>query len=251
MNLTKACLRSAFSVMAFWGGVSTAVAQAPQPVEAVREFETRAQLEAQAKEAEAQHRTSEAWLLRTRLEEGDFQEGDRIIVMLETSAASQRIDTIAVRAGKILQLPRMADLSLDGVLRSELNERLVKHLAQYLKDPGARTTPLLRVAVLGSVGRQGFYYTSADLPLTELVMKAGGPAGDEDLNKMIIRRGTDVIWSAQATQTAVHDGLSLDRLHLRAGDEVFIPARRNFSWTNLISVTLGSAALLLSLARLW
>src|SRR5258708_9858805 len=46
------------------------------------ELESRSTLEAEAAKAEAQHRKSEAWLLRTRLQKGDFQDGDRIIVKL-------------------------------------------------------------------------------------------------------------------------------------------------------------------------
>src|SRR2546423_607947 len=48
-----------------------------------RQFETRAQLDSLANAAEKAHRTGEAWLLRTRLEKGDFQEGDRIWVAVE------------------------------------------------------------------------------------------------------------------------------------------------------------------------
>src|SRR5437660_8778640 len=104
-------------------GQSTTVTGRPS------EFETRADLEARAQLAESQHRTSEAWLLRNRLEKGDFQEGDRIVWTLHTSAIQQPIETVTVRVGKVVPLLRLDDLKLDGVLRSELNDRLVHHLA--------------------------------------------------------------------------------------------------------------------------
>ena len=47
------------------------------------QFETRAELEEAARNAELQHRSSEAWLLRARLQRGDFQEGDRILVSID------------------------------------------------------------------------------------------------------------------------------------------------------------------------
>ena len=55
-------------------------AQTVRPAGSTRDLEDRAALETQAADAEAQHRTSEAWLLRSRLQKGDFQDGDRIVV---------------------------------------------------------------------------------------------------------------------------------------------------------------------------
>jgi hypothetical protein len=227
----------------------SAVAQTA-PREAPSQFETRADLEAQAKIAEAQHRTSEAWLLRNRLEKGDFQEGDRILVNLHTSAAIQTAETLTVRAGKVIQMPRMDDLSLEGVLRSELTARFVKYLGKYLQDSSARVTPLMRLRVMGAVGRPGFYDTSTDLLLSDILMKAGGPAGDADLNKVKIRRGLTLIWGEKDTRTALTDGMSLDHLHLRAGDEIEVGARRHIQWFNAISLGLGIITLAVTLIRI-
>ncbi len=213
------------------------------------EFESRAELESQVRLAETQHRTSEAWLLRTRLEKGDFQEGDRIVVMLHSSAAAKPLDTLIVRAGKLIQLPKMDDLSLEGVLRSELNDRFVKHLAKYLQDPEARTTPLLRVGVFGSVGAPGYYYLSADVVLNDVIMRAGGPGANADLSKVLVRRGDAVIWNENETRTALSEGLSLDRLHLRAGDNIMIGARRDIQWLSVLSVVIGLAGLSIALFR--
>jgi protein involved in polysaccharide export with SLBB domain len=213
-------------------------------------FETRAELEAQAKTAEAQHRTSEAWLLKTRLEQGDFQEGDRIVIVLPN--VSQNADTVVVREGKVVQLPRMSDFQLQGVLRSELNTRLTEHLAKYLQDPTVRATPLLRLSVFGEVGRPGFLYGPADVLLTDVIMKAGGPTPLADLDKVVIKRGSDVIWPEQAVRTALTDGLSLDRLHLRAGDEIVVGRRRQISWMTvlqIVSTVFFAATAIVSLSR--
>jgi protein involved in polysaccharide export with SLBB domain len=110
-------------------------------------------------------------------------------------------------------------------------------------------TPLLRVAVLGQVRSPGYYYTPADVLLSDVIMKAGGPATDADMNKAIIRRGGETIWNAQDTRTALSDGLSLDRLHLRAGDEIYLPEQRHFSWTTAAQIGLGLATVALALFR--
>jgi protein involved in polysaccharide export with SLBB domain len=216
-------------------------------VNGTRGLEERATLEAEARTAEAQHREGEAWLLRNRLQRGDFQEGDRIFVKLLGSIPFN--DTITVRAGKILPLPQMDALSLDGVLRSELTGRLSSHLAKFLRDSSVQATPLLRLAVLGAVRLPGYYYTPADVLLSDVIMKAGGPAG-ADLGKMVIRRGSETIWNARDTQTALSDGLSLDRLHLRAGDELYLPAEGGgLNWLLVLELTATIASLLFAFTR--
>jgi protein involved in polysaccharide export with SLBB domain len=219
-----------------------------------REFESRAEIEAQAKAAEAQHRTGEAWLLRQRLEKGDFQDGDRIVIHLQGNSLMPKDfvgipDTNIVRAGRHLEFPRMADLSLDGVLRSELNDRLTAHFAQYIREPTVRSTPLVRIAVLGQVGKPGYVYTLADAPLSDLIMQAGGPSGSADMAGITIRRGADMIWDQQDTRAALADGMSLDRLHLRAGDEIEVPQRRDISWIAVVSAGLSVTVLVLTIFR--
>jgi hypothetical protein len=206
-------------------------------------LETRAALEAKAVTAEAQHRTGEALLLRSRLERGDFQDGDRIVVKLLGSGAMVpnlmgANDTIVLRAGKRMQLPQMEDLSLDGVLRSELNAKVSSHLAKYLKDSTVSVTPLIRLAVVGQVRAPSFYYTTVDVLLSDMIVKAGGPNGNADwLGNVEIRRGTETIWSAKDARTAMTDGISLERLNLRTGDEIYVDEQKSgFSWSTVFQV---------------
>lgn len=213
-----------------------------------RQFETRAELEAQATAAENAHRTGEAWLLRSRLDKGDFQDGDRILVAVEGANIMTKPETLVVRTGKRLELPRMADLSLEGVLRAELADRLKQHLGEYIKDPVVRATPLVRVAVLGIVQRPGYFYTAADIPLSDVIMAAGGPGGNADLGKVTVRRGTEVIWDAKDARTALADGLSIDQLHMRAGDEINVGEKRNFPWTTVLSIAIPIVSVIVTRA---
>jgi protein involved in polysaccharide export with SLBB domain len=217
---------------------SLSAAQAPDVRLAL---ESRARLEAEARAAESANRTAEAWLLRSRLASGDFQEGDRIVVTLQSNPASS--DTMQVRAGKMLLFPRMSAVSLQGVLRSELTDTLRRHLSKYLTNPDVRATPLLPVAVLGSVRNPGFFYAPADFLVRDVIMRAGGPASDADLSKAIIRRAGKTIWDVNDVRVAIADGLSLDRLHLHAGDEIYVPPqRRRFQLSTVLTVVSAAAA---------
>lgn len=204
-------------------------------------YESRASLEAEARSAESTNRMTEALLLRARLKSGDFQEGDRIVVKVESDSSAA--DTMQVRAGKVLQFPHMAELSLDGVLRSELNDKLRQHLGKYLKNPEVRATPLLPLAVLGSVRNPGFMYVPADYVLRDLIMRAGGPAPEADVGETIVRRSGKTIRDAQNVREAFTNGMSLDRLRLRAGDEVYVPAQQHrFQLSTILSIVSAAAA---------
>lgn len=214
-----------------------------------RHFETRAELDSLATAAENGHRTSEAWLLRTRLEKGDFQDGDRIWVVVEGANIMTKPETLVVQSGKngrYIQLPRMDDLPLDGVLRSELVDRFRDHLAKYIKEPVVRAVPLVRIAVLGSVGHPGYFYTAADIPLSDVIMQAGGPGTNADLSKVSVRRGAEVIWEGKDAQAALADGMSIDQLHMRAGDEIDIGEKRHFPWLTTLSIAVPILAIFLS-----
>jgi protein involved in polysaccharide export with SLBB domain len=219
---------------------------------AQREYESRNELETQARAAENAHRANEAWLLRQRLEKGDFQDGDKIVLNVQASLMAGPLDipeTLTVRAGRRIEFGRMGELSLGGVLRSELTEKVRDHLAQFVKEPVVHTTTLVRVGVLGFVARPGFFYSPADRPLSDVLMLAGGPGQEANISGVTVRRGDDVIWSAQDTHTAIADGLSLDRMHLRAGDEIVVPQKRHIQWLAITSFAVslvGTAVYLLS-----
>lgn len=213
---------------------------------APRQYEGRAQLEREVSTAEAAGRVSDAWLLRSRLEKGDFQEGDRIIIVMD---ANPRPDTLQVRAPKVLQFPGIEDLSLEGVLRSELNDAIRRHLARYFRNAEVRATPLVPLAVLGSVGSPGYYYTPADALLRDVIMRAGGLQAAA-LDKTVVRRAGEVIWNSADVHVALADGISVDKMHLRAGDEIFVPERKRRSAATVLTITSATAVLLTTVIQL-
>jgi protein involved in polysaccharide export with SLBB domain len=76
------------------------------------------------------------------LRNGDFLPGDRIyIVVLGDSALT---DTFTVRGDRRLQLPNIPDVTLSGVLDSELNTFLTTELSRYLKNPTVTATGMVR-----------------------------------------------------------------------------------------------------------
>ena len=177
---------------------------------------------------------SKASALRVRLRDGDFRPGDRIALAIEGNVAV--IDTVPVTAGSKINLKDIGDIPLAGVLRSELQGHLTKHISKYIRDASVRTTPLIRLSVLGPVGKPGFYFMPTDIPLSDAIMRAGGPGSTADLNKSVVRRDTEQLYDNRNTRSALNEGLTLDQLSLRDGDSIEVGEKSQRGWTQIASV---------------
>lgn len=182
--------------------------------------------------------TAEAAQIRQRLQYGDFRVGDRILLSVE---GEQTIpDTVIVEPGQVVDLPVFGEIPVGGVLRSEITEHLTGELGAFIREPEVRASGLVRVAVLGAVGDPGFYTMPAETVLGDAIMVAGGPAGNANVDKVRVRRGTEEIMDGATTSLALQRGLTLDQLNIQDGDQVNIPTRRGF--LQLLSITTGVIA---------
>ncbi len=175
-----------------------------------------------------QRAQEDADALRGRLEQGDLRVGDRVVLRVE--GEPQLPDTLAVQPGPRITLPVIGPISLEGVLRSELEEHLTRELGRFIQDPVVQARALIRLSVRGSVGQPGFYTVPADMLLSEALMRAGGPADDANLDELRIERGEETFLSGQPLQQALVEGRTLDQLDVRAGDQIYVPTREGTRW---------------------
>ena len=195
------------------------------------------------------HSAVAANLIRTRLENGDFQAGDRIFLRVDGEA--QLTDTFTVAPGPELALPQLGAVPLKGVLRQELQPRLAEYLARYLRNPVVQVRPLIRVLVEGEVSRPGFYGVAPQQPLADVISAAGGFTPHSQPTGIRVQRGSTTIWEGPALQQSLSRGDSFDYLNLRAGDRVLVPARGDTERTvRIIGVLVGSALAVYSLTRI-
>jgi protein involved in polysaccharide export with SLBB domain len=195
----------------------------------------------------------EAALIRQRLEEGDFQVGDRISLSVE---GEQRLnDTFTVETGRVLVLPQIGEIALAGVLRSELNDYLTRRLGQFIRSPVIQSRSLVRVAIMGAVGRPGFYTVPTSILMEDVLNTAGGPSPQAKLLEIRIERGEQRIWDGEALQAAITEGRTLDYLGLRAGDRVLVPqGGRGLSTESrirILTLLLTVPGLILGLTRIF
>lgn len=183
--------------------------------------------------------------IRNRLQFGDFRVGDRFVITVRQD--SVRADTASVRDSLKVSILNLPDVSLAGVLRSELDERMSAHVARFLRNVTVRTNVLTRVAVFGAVAVPGYYHASPDRPITDLVMLAGGPAPNANLNELTIRRGTALLVSGKDSKRLVKDGRTLEQIDVRSGDEVHIPLKKKINWQFVIQIFFILSSLLFAL----
>lgn len=188
--------------------------------QALREYEEAAAAEGYSRGLREQAER-EAELIRRRLSEGDFQVGDRIVMLVR--GEPRLSDTLTVEPGPVIAPADIEPIPLSGVLRSELQTHLQEQIARYVREPVVEAQALIRLAVMGQVGRQGFYVLPASMLVEDALMAAGGPAPKADLEKMRIERGTRVVWEGPALADALVQGRTLDQLSLRAGDRIVVP----------------------------
>ena len=233
-------------------GSIPAVAPAQTSPRLAEGFATRAELESLATKSDRatadaslsteqrSYEQSLAFNLRRRLREGDFQPGDRVAITLDGPIKFH--DTVVVRSNSTILLPELPEISLAGVLRSELQNHLLREIKRYVRDPEVEASPLMRLSVSGAVLHPGFYSIPADALLSDLVMAAGGPTANAAYRRSHLRRGTEEL-PGDDVQTALREGLTVDALLLRSGDELLVGEKRQFNWPVVTQVAAAAAGL--------
>ena len=163
----------------------------------------------------------EASNVRTRLVEGDFQVGDRVPIIVD--GEPELSDTFTVEQGRVLRFGENGTVDLNGVLRHELDEKLLEFISQFILVPSLSSQPLIRVTIEGAVGAPGFYNVPSETPIADVIMVAGGPLSSARIQDLRIERGDVVTWSGDDVRRALGEGRTLDQMSLRAGDRIILP----------------------------
>ena len=161
--------------------------------------------------------------IRARLEAGDFQAGDRVVVRVTGEVGLT--DTFAVTAGPELVLPTVGEIPLRGVLRSEIEAQVARYVAQAIRDAEVRARPLMRISVQGDVARPGYYNLPPDAPLSDALSAAGGPTKDAKMDQLRIMRGDVKVLEKERLRALIAQGRTLDAADVRPGDEFQVPGR--------------------------
>jgi hypothetical protein len=246
--LARARISHCLTLAAVALAASSALAQSSAASGSGRPNATRAELAALAAEAEGAGRGGNAAAVRQRLTEGDFEVGDRIVLVVPGDSALT--DTFTVDAGRTLNLPKLPPLELNAVLRSELHSHLARSIGRFLKDTLFQSTALMRFGVLGEVAAPGYYRLSPNVSITDALMAAGGPTPEADLPNTIVRRGMRKLMSKQAVRAAMVAGSTLDQIGVGPGDELVVAERRERGWAFVAQIAAVATGVLVGLRAL-
>jgi protein involved in polysaccharide export with SLBB domain len=197
-----------------------------------------------------QHLGASEHAIRERLADGDFLVGDRIVVTV--LGQRELTDTFTVRQHREVLFPNLSPLSLQGVLRGEVEQHVAEFVAKYVKNPSVKVVPLLRLSVEGSVTRPGFYSVPSDALLSDVIMRAGGPAADGDVSHTVVRREGNLFWGDTFLPEKLYGGATVDALGLRSGDQVVVAEvhkTNNPMMFQLALSALGAVTMLYALYR--
>ena len=172
--------------------------------------------------------------IRTRLQNGDFNVGDRILLNIE--GEKDLSDTFTVAPGRQLPIADIGDIPLQGVLRSELEPYLTRRLAETLRDPIVHAKPFLRLSVQGAVMKPGYYGVPSTALLSDPVMIAGGTVQDANVHNTRIERAGHVLYGGQELQDAIAQGKTIDEMGIRPGDQFIVPTNRHIHVTEIAAL---------------
>ncbi len=171
---------------------------------------------------------AEAALIRQRLAEGDIRPGDVIRMGVPNDASLT--GSFVVTPNRTIVVPSLGAIPMDGILRSEVEPHLLKHISRFLRDPVVLAEAQISIAIFGGINKEGFFVVPASAQLTEVLMQAGGgPKGSAKLDKSSIQRAGKEIVSSAAFSLALREGRTLDQLNIQAGDEIRVGDSRNRS----------------------
>ena len=214
--------------------------------EAKRATATRQELENMAIEDESiaaqqqsssslrRERLADAQAIRTRLQQGDFQAGDRIVLRITGDPNVKPEDTVTVRPGGVIALNQMGEISVRGVLRSELAAHMRREIGRFVRNATVVTTPVVRLGMFGQLLRAGFFEFPSDMLLSEAIMRTGGPAQTADQHNVTIRRGSEETWGRQSVDIALQEGVTIEQLGLRGGDQLTMGEKGGLSATLIL-----------------
>lgn len=208
----------------------------PVIVSAERAMVSRAELETALKEIEAAlagggysstlrvAKQSQADAIRERLAQGDLRVGD--LIRLDVAELSNMSNFYQVSSNRTITLPGSIEISVAGILRSELQAYMTKQLSKLTRDPSVQVIPSIRLSVFGAVGKSGFVNAPATMLLSDVIQQlAGGPANNVRWEKSRIMRGTKVVVDGNEFREAVNTATTIDQLNLQAGDVIDVAAK--------------------------
>jgi protein involved in polysaccharide export with SLBB domain len=170
----------------------------------------------------------QAALVKKRLEEGDMQFNDGITIDVKGAPHEALTNSYGVSAERKILVPKVGEISVAGVLRSELETYLTSEFSKSLKGFTLTVRMPIRLEIAGAVVKEGPAYVPPELSLLEVITLptiAGGVKPEGVIENLRVLRDGKVVLDGKEWELARTEKRSLEDLGLRTGDVVQVPTR--------------------------
>lgn len=139
-----------------------------------------------------------------------------------------------ITSASTLVIPLIGEISVSGYTKADLEKRLRRELANYIRDEITMTLSIRSmqnemVSILGLVRNPSNYPVMGEASLIEVLSMAGGTSDEADLrNIQVYRTNSPTVMTIVDVPWHLENG-SLDReeLIIRPGDVILVPRKDN------------------------
>jgi protein involved in polysaccharide export with SLBB domain len=150
-----------------------------------------------------------------------FRANEAMIIRVPLDTASVLNGSYPIDSAGYVTLPVVGRLYVHDQTSGMIESYLSKRMSQYLRDTHVMTVPMVRLTLLGYWQRPGMHYVDPELSIWEACRVVGGPAGETNLHRWQVMRGSSPL--AIRLLDEFSRGTTLRAAGVRSGDIFVIP----------------------------
>jgi protein involved in polysaccharide export with SLBB domain len=178
--------------------------------------------------------------------EGTFKPGQALIVDIPFDTSSVLNGGYPIDNNGYAQLPLVGRIQVSGKNVADVEAYLAARASNYLKDTHISVHPAIRLTFLGYWVKPGMFYAEPNELVWDVIKRAGGPAGEKNMDKWSVVRGGEKVDIKVAS--AFSKGQTLSGAGVQSGDIFVIPVPDGqgfwYWFTQSLTVTSQIATLL-------
>ncbi len=154
-------------------------------------------------------------------DDSTFKAGETILIKVPLDTASVFNGAFPIDADGYVTLPVLGRLYIHNQRASDVADYISKQAAPYLRDIHVTVTPVIRLTLLGYWQHPSMVYVSPEASVWEACHLVGGPAGEVNLDKWKVYRGSQPLNISLLDEFS--RGTTLRGAGVQSGDIFVIP----------------------------
>ena len=188
------------------------------------------------------------------LRDNTFRAGDGIIVSVPMDTEAVINGSFPIDSSGYADIPVVGRIFVHNKTSKQVEDYISKEMAQYLRDTHVRAKPAIRLLLVGNWQHPGMHYVEANASVWEAAKLAGGPAGEVNVKKWIVMRGSEDLTLPVLDEFS--RGTSLRNSGVQSGDIFVIPVPNEHAgfwywFTQSLSATSQVTSILAAVATVY